>query len=108
MRFISGKSAVSIAIAIAASLLLPAVSLSATPDDRPGGSIVQLAGRDGCLVDRGMERRIENRERTRLTTGFDAVFLEEPDCSLRRFCRRRLLQRCAVRRQRQERRALEG
>jgi DNA-binding beta-propeller fold protein YncE len=69
VKFISGKSAISITFAIAASLLVPAVALSAGPDDRPGGSILQLPGKNGCLVDRSSERTDCTKVRALKTPG---------------------------------------
>ena len=56
MKVLSFKSAVSVAVAAVGFLLFTAVAPAASPGDRPVGAIVQLAGKNGCLVDRSSDR----------------------------------------------------
>lgn len=57
MKFLRSTRMALLAAGSGCLLIAPAQgSAAAPPDDRPGGSIVQLAGKNGCLVDRSSRR----------------------------------------------------
>ncbi len=69
MKFLRSTLAAAAALVITGVALVPSTAGAATTGDRPGGSIVQLAGKDGCLVDRSIEKTACTKVRALKTPG---------------------------------------